>query len=52
MTYRDALGTQGFQSCKTASKKAAEQRLVDRRKDAMERLVPAPPMKPLALEDL
>lgn len=52
MTYRDAIGTQRFESCKTSNKKDAEQRLIDRRKEAMEGLVPAPPIKPLALEDL
>ena len=52
MTYCDAVGTQRFESCKTSNKKDAERRLIDRRKEAMEGLVPAPPMKPLALEDL
>ena len=32
--------------------KAAAQRLIDRRKEAMEGLVPAAPMKPIALEEL
>ena len=49
MTYRDALGRQRFESCRTGSKKEAEQRLIDRRKEAMEGIVPAPPIKPLAL---
>ena len=52
MTYRDGIGTQRFESCRTANKKEAEQRLIDRRKEAMEGLAPAPPMKPLALEEL
>jgi integrase len=52
MTYRDAIGTQRFESCKTANKKDAEQRLIDRRKEAQEDLAPAAPIKPLALEDL
>ena len=52
MTYCDAVGTQRFESCKTSNKKDAERWLIDRRKEAMEGLVPAPPMKPLALEDL
>ena len=52
MTYRDAIGTQRFESCKTANKKDAEQRLVDRRKEAQEGIAPAAPIKPLALEDL
>jgi integrase len=52
MTYCDAMGTQRFESCKTANKKAAEDRLIDRRKEAMEGIAPAAPIKPLALEDL
>ena len=52
MTYCDAIGTQRFESCKTANKKDAEQRLTDRRKEAQEGTVPAPPIKPLALDDL
>jgi hypothetical protein len=52
MTYRDAIGAQRFESCKTSNKKEAERRLIDRRKEAMEGIVPAPPIKPLALDDL
>jgi hypothetical protein len=52
MTYRDAIGIQRFESCKTANKKEAEQRLIDRRKEAMEGIAPAAPIKPLALADL
>ncbi len=52
MTYRDAIGIQRFESCKTSNKKAAEGRLIDRRKEAMEGLLPAAPIEPLALEDL
>ena len=52
ITYRDGIGTQRFESCKTANKKDAEQRLIDRRKEAQEGLAPAAPIKPLALEDL
>ena len=52
MTYRDSLGTQRFESCKTSNKKEADQRLTNRRKEAQEGLAPAPPIKPLALEDL
>jgi len=52
MTYRDAMGTQRFESCKTPNKKKAEERLIDRRKEAMEGLAPAPPIQPLFLEDL
>ena len=52
MTYRDGIGTQRFESCKTANKKEAEQRLIDRRKEAQEGIAPAAPIKPLAMEDL
>lgn len=52
MTYRDAIGTQRFESCRTANKKEAEQHLIVRRKEAQEGLVPAAPIKPLALEEL
>src|SRR5262245_31957089 len=52
MTYRDAIGTQRFESCKTSNKKEAEQRLIERRKEALEGIVLAPPIKPLALDDL
>lgn len=52
MTYRDAIGTQRFESCKAANKKEAEQQLIVRRKEAQEGLVPAAPIKPLALEEL
>jgi len=52
MMYCDALSTQRFESCKTSNKKEAEGQLVVRRKEAMEGLMPAPPRKPLALEDL
>jgi len=52
MTYCDALGKQRFESCKTPNKKDAEQRLIDRRKEAQEGLIPAAPIKPLALADL
>lgn len=52
MTYCDAIGTQRFEPCKTSNKKEAEQRLIDRRKEAQEGLAPAAAIKPLALEDL
>ena len=52
MTYRDALGKQRFESCKTSNKKDAEQRLRKRHDEASEGLVPAPPIKAYALEDL
>ena len=52
MTYRDALGRQRFESCKTTRKDDAEQRLIDRRKEAMEGILPAARIKPITLEDL
>jgi len=52
MTYRDAIGVQRFESCKTSNKKEAERRLIDRRKEAMEGIAPVPPIKPFALADL
>jgi integrase len=52
MTYRDAIGIQRFESCKTSNKKEAERRMIDRRKEAMEGLLPAEPIHPLALHDL
>jgi hypothetical protein len=52
MTFRDAVGTQRFESCKTSNKKDAEQRLIDRRKEALEGIVLAPAIKPIALEEL
>lgn len=52
MTYRDAIGTQRFESCKTSNKKEAEQRLIDRRKETMEGNLPAPLIKPLPLDEL
>lgn len=52
MTYRDALGKQRFESCKTTNKKNAEQRLIERRKETMEGIVPSPAIKPIALEEL
>jgi hypothetical protein len=33
MTYRDAIGKQRFESCKTTNKKDVEQRLIGRRKE-------------------
>src|SRR5512145_2922271 len=52
MTYFDALGHQRFESSKSLNKRDAEKRLVDRRKEAQEGLLPAPPIKPFALDDL
>src|SRR5437868_15428343 len=52
ITYFDALGSQRFESSKSSNKEDADKRLVDRRKEAHEGLLPAPPIKPLALEDL
>jgi integrase len=52
MTYFDALGRQRFESSRSTSKRDAERRLVDRRKEAHEGLLPAAPIKPLSLEEL
>lgn len=52
ITYFDALGRQRFESSKSSNKRDAEKRLVDRRKEAHEGLLPAPPIKPLALDEL
>jgi hypothetical protein len=43
---------QRFESYRTSNKNDAEQRLIDRRKEPMEGIVPAPPIKPIALTDL
>jgi integrase len=51
MTYRDALGTQRFETCKTSNKSAAEKQLINRRKEAMEGLRPEPVLKPVGLEE-
>ncbi|HEV8328464.1 MAG TPA: tyrosine-type recombinase/integrase, partial [Nitrospiraceae bacterium] len=52
ITYFDALSHQRFESSKSSNKRDAEKRLVDRRKEAHEGLLPAPPIKPLSLEEL
>src|SRR6478672_4394628 len=52
ITYFDALNHQRFESSKSSNKKDAEKRLVDRRKEAHEGLLPAPPIKALSLMDL
>jgi integrase len=52
ITYFDALGHQRFESSKSTNKRDAEKRLVDRRKVAHEGMLPAPPVKPLSLEEL
>jgi integrase len=52
ITYFDALGHQRFESSKSSNKTDAEKRLVDRRKEAHEGLLPAPPIKPLSLKEL
>lgn len=49
ITYFDALGHQRFESSKSSNKKDAEKRLVDRRKETHEGLLPAPSIKPLSL---
>jgi hypothetical protein len=46
------VGTQGFESCKTSNKKEAVRRLIDRRKKAHGGLLPAAPIKAIALDDL
>ncbi|MCS6304910.1 MAG: site-specific integrase [Nitrospira sp.] len=52
MTYRDAIGIQRFESCKTSNKKESEQRLIERRKETMEGNLPTPLIKPLPLDEL
>ena len=52
LTYFDALGRQRFESSKSSNKKDAEKRLIDRRKEVHEGLLPAAPIKPLSLEEL
>ncbi len=52
MTYRDALGEQRFESCHTGNKEDAEKKLINRRKEAMDGLRPAPVLKPVGLETL
>ena len=52
MTFRDAIGEQHFDSCKTTNKKEAEQRLTLRRKETLEGIVPAPAIQPIVLDDL
>ena len=50
MTYRDALGIQRFESCKTSNKAEADKQLINRRKEAMEGLRPEPVLKAVGLE--
>jgi integrase len=52
MTYRDALGKQRFESCRTGNKADADKRLIERRKEAIEGLAPTAPIKPVGLEEL
>jgi len=52
MTYRDALGKQRFESCRTCSKADADKRLIERRKEAMEGVAPTAPIKPVGLDEL
>lgn len=52
MTYRDALGQQRFESCKTSNKAEAEKRLVERRKEALEGVLPTQAFKPVSLDQL
>lgn len=51
MTYRDSLGQQRFESCKTRNKEEAEKRLINRRKEAMEGILPTQAFKPVSLAD-
>jgi len=50
-TYADALGAQRFESCKTSNKDEAEKRLIKRRHEALEGIVPTPAMKPIGLSE-
>ena len=52
MTYRDEVGVQRFEFCKTSNKKASKGRLIDQRKGAMNGILSAVPIQPLALDDL
>lgn len=52
MTYRDTLGQQRFESCKTANKGEAEKRLTERRKEALDGVLPTRAFKSVSLEDL
>ncbi len=52
MTYRDALGEQQWESCRTGNKENAEKKLINRRKEAMEGLRPEPVLKAMGLEGL
>ena len=49
MTYNDALGKQQFESCKTSNKSEADKRLIERRKEVLEGIVPSPRAKPMGL---
>ena len=50
MTFNDALGQQRWESCKTTNKSEAEKRLIERRKEALEGIVPTPRAKPIGLK--
>ncbi|MDR4495053.1 MAG: tyrosine-type recombinase/integrase [Nitrospirales bacterium] len=52
MSYRDALGEQRFESCKTGNKEEAEKRLINRRKETMDGILPTLAFKPVSLEHL
>ncbi len=52
MPYRDALGQQRFESCKTGNKEEAEKRLINRRKETMDGILPLMAFKPVSLEIL
>jgi len=52
MTYRDALGEQQWESCRTGNKEDADKKLINRRKEAMEGVRPAPALKAVSLKVL
>ena len=52
MTYRDALGEQRFESCKTTNKEDADKRLINRRKEALVGVLPTQVFKPVSLEQI
>lgn len=52
MTYFDAVGKQHWESCKTSNKAEAEKRLVDRRREAIEGILPTKAFKAVPLDEL
>jgi integrase len=51
MSYRDALGVQRFESCKTGRKDDAERQLLIRRQEILDGIVPTAKVKPTGLTD-